>query len=346
MREIAAYCGVSAATVSRVLNGNYAHGFSVSREVQTMILRVAEELGYRPNLAARNLVQRQTKTIGVLGCNVVCGWPSDFYQNTIESAVRLLQGHGYHVCIAAPNMERDRTELPPWRIDGVIVIQECSPETIDEMERVHLPYVVVNGQGGPNCSSVVPDDIEATRHAVTYLHQLGHRRIAYAGPTPDHRQHASIIDRHDTYLSELSRLGLEPLLGQTQVLTSALDFLVSVVLKNNATAIIAYDHIIALKLLHDARVLNIHIPQQVSLMCFNNEYLCDLIVPPLTTVGVQSRRMGKIAAELLLKQIDAQANEHPLECIKTQHELIIRASTASPPGDDGSDVPAATETRS
>ncbi|MCE5185237.1 MAG: LacI family transcriptional regulator [Planctomycetaceae bacterium] len=331
VREIASHCGVSVATVSRVLNGNYAHGFSVRKEVHNMITQVADELGYRPNIAARNLVQRQTKVIAFLGCNTVYGWPTNIYQNTIEAAIRLLQGRGYNVCMTAPNLERDRTELPPWRVDGVIVVQECSPETIEEMERIRLPYVVVNGKGGPHCSSVAPDDIDATRRALDYLRALGHTRIAYAGPTPDHRQHASISERHETYLAELQSQGLEPITGHNGVLTSALDFLVSAVRKQNATAIICYDHVIALKLLHDAQILNIEIPRHVSLICFNDEYLCSMVMPPLTTIGVQSRQMGKVAAELLLKQIEVPRNERTTESVKIQQEIVVRASTAGPP---------------
>ena len=330
VREIALHCGVSVATVSRVLNGNYAHGFSVRKEVHSMITQVADELGYRPNLAARNLVQRQTKIIGFLGCNTVYGWPTNIYQNTIEAAIRLLQGRGFNICIAAPNLERDNTELPPWRVDGVIVIQECSPETIEEMERIRLPYVVVNGKGGPHCSTVMPDDIEAMRRAIGYLRGLGHQRIAYAGPTPDHRQHASTQERHDTYVAELQSQGLEPITGHNGVLTSALDFLVSVVTKQQATAIVAYDHVIALKLLHDAHILNIEIPKQVSLLCFNDEYLCNMVMPPLTTIGAPSRQMGKVAAEMLLRQIETPRKDRVPESVKIQQDLVIRASTTGP----------------
>jgi LacI family transcriptional regulator len=330
VREIASHCGVSTATVSRVLNGNYANGFSVRKEVHNLIMNVADELGYRPNLAARNLVQRQTRIVGFLGCNTTFGWPSNIYQTAIEAAIRLLQGRGYNVCIAAPNLEQDNTELPPWRVDGVIVLQECSPETLEEMERIKLPHVVINGKGGESCSSVVPDDIDAMHRAVEHLVKLGHRRIAYAGPTPEHRKHSSIQERHETYLSELKERGIEPITGHNAVFTSALDFLMSAVQKQNATAIIAYDHVIALKLLHDAHILNIEIPRQVSLICFNDEYLCDMVMPPLTTVGVPSRQMGKMAAEMLLRQIEAPRTERPIEQVKVQEDLVVRASTAEP----------------
>lgn len=329
-REVASRCGVSVATVSRVLNGNTKNNFSVRQELFDKITHTAQKLGYRPNLAARNLAQQRTHIISFLGCNTTFGWPTNIYQPAFEAAIRLLQSRDYNVCLAAQNLERDNTELPPWRVDGVIVVQECSPETIDEMERIQLPYVVINGVGGPSCSSVVPDDVDATQRAIGHLLDLGHRRIAYAGPSPKHRGHASVGQRYKTYLSELSANGLEPISGHEAPFTSGLDFLVSAVLKQKATAIVAYDHVIAMKILHDANILNIQIPAQVSLICFNDESICDLVVPPLTTVGVPSRQMGQVAAELLLKQIQSPQENHPPECIKLQEDLIIRSSTAEP----------------
>ena len=330
VREIASHCGVSNATVSRVLNGNYSNGFSVREEVRQLITQIADELGYRPNLAAKNLVQRQTKIVSILGYNTVFGWPSNIYQLTTEAAVRYLQDNEYDICTTAPNLVRDDTELPPWRVDGIIVLQECSPKTIEQMEKIHLPYVVINGTGGPNGSTVVQDDVEATSQAIGHLLELGHRRIAYAGPTPEHRKHTSIKDRHDTYLTELTRHGLELISGHDETFVSTEDFLTTAVLKEQATAILAYDHVIALKILHDAPALNIQIPEQVSLMCFNDEYMCDIVKPPLTTMGAPTREMGKLAAKILLEQINLPEDKRQGQCLKLQQHLIIRSSTAKP----------------
>jgi LacI family transcriptional regulator len=266
-----------------------------------------------------------------LGCNTTSGWPTNIYQPACEAAIRLLQGHNYTVCMAAASLKDDHTELPPWRVDGVVVIQECSPETIDEMERIQLPYVVINGVGGASCSSVVPDDVDATRRAINHLLKLGHQRIAYATPSPKHRSHASVGQRYQTYISELNAAGLKPVLSSEAAFTSGIDFLVSSVLKQKATAILAYDHVIAMKIIHDANILRIKIPEQVSLLCFNDESICALVVPPLTTVGVPSLEMGKIAAELLLKKIESPQEEFASECVRLQEDLVIRSSTARPP---------------
>ncbi len=328
IKEIAAQCGVSQATVSRVLNGNYKHGFTVRQEVHQRIIEVANALGYRPNLAAKNLVRRQTQVIAILGCNIALGFPGNIYQAIIESCVRELHASGYDVCMSVPNLTGNRCELPPWKVDGAVVLQECSPETIEEMERAGLPYVVINGIGGPTCSSVIPDDIEATKMAVRHLVELGHTQIAYAGPTSEHYKHRSITDRHDTYVSKLKMRGLEPIPGHDTIFSSATAFLSSSVIKYHATAILAYDHIEAMRILQGANTLEIKIPEQVSIVCFNDEYLCSIVTPPLTTVAVPSRRMGQTAATMLLKRLQSPADCQP-ECVKLPQTLVVRASTTA-----------------
>ena len=329
VKEIAAHCGVSQATVSRVLNSNYNHGFSVRKEVRQRIISVADSLGYLPNLAARNLVQRQTQVVGILGCNAIFGWPGNLYQIVIDNCVHALHKHHYDVCITVPNLEKTDSELPAWRIDGAIVLQECSPETIEHLERIGLAYVVVNGVGGPKGSSVIPDDVQGTRRALAHLMDLGHRCIAYAGPTSEHRKHRSIEDRHNTYLSELEAHGLEPIPGHDKVFSSATAFLASAVFKHKATAILAYDHIEAMIILHGAHMLDIQVPKQVSLVCFNDEYMCNYVTPPLTTIAVPARQMGRVASKILLKHMKSPGDYRP-ECVKLTQDLIMRSSTTKP----------------
>lgn len=191
----------------------------------------------------------------------------------------------------------------------------------------------------------MPDDVEATRQAIQYLYDLGHRRIAYAGPTPEHRRHMSIEERYSTYLAELKRLGLKAIDEGGKPFSNPQNFLARAVLEEKATAILAYDHVVALKILHDAPVCDIQIPEQVSLMCFNDEYLCDIVKPALTTMGAPSREMGKLAAQLLLKQIQQPAEERVGQTIKLRQHLIIRASTIPPTEEKGLERTALSEMR-
>lgn len=134
VKEVAARCGVSKATVGRVLNNNYEHGFSVSDELRQRITAVADELGYRPNLAAKNLVRRQTQMVGIVGCDIIFGWPGNLYQTVIDASVKVFHENGFDVCINVPNLRDDDVELPSWRIDAAVVLQECSASTIELIE--------------------------------------------------------------------------------------------------------------------------------------------------------------------------------------------------------------------
>jgi LacI family transcriptional regulator len=196
------------------------------------------------------------------------------------------------------------------------------------MGKTNLPYVVVNGVGGPNCSSVIPDDVDGTKMAIRYLIELGHTRIAYAGATREHYKHRSIDDRHDTYVSEMQACGLEPIENHEEAFTSASAFLISAVIKHHATAILAYDHMEAMRILHGANMLEIQIPRQVSLICFNDVYLCHIVTPPLTTIAASSKQMGRLAADMLLKHLQSPDEYRPA-CIKLSQDLIVRSSTAA-----------------
>jgi len=265
--------------------------------------------------------------VGIVGSDVIFGWPGNLYQTVIDASVKVFHENGFDVCINVPNLERDDVELPSWRIDAAIVLQECSVPTVEIMERTKLPYVLVNGVGGPSCSSVIPDDVQGTQRAIAYLVDLGHRRIAYAGPTSEHKKHQSIKDRHDTYLAQLSRHGLDPIPGHNEIFRSATAFLASTVLKHQATAILAYDHIEAIKLLQGANTLDIQIPRHLSLVCFNDEYLCSIVTPALTTVAVPARQMGHAAAQMILKRLESPKDYSP-EHRKLSQDLVVRSSAA------------------
>lgn len=116
--------------------------------------------------------------MAILGCDVALGWLGNIYQAVIDACVRTLHAGGYNICLTVPNLEENRCELPPWKVDGAIVLQEYSPETIEAMERVNLPYVVINGIGGSCCSSVIPDDIGATKRALCHVEE--HLRNLYS----------------------------------------------------------------------------------------------------------------------------------------------------------------------
>ena len=224
------------------------------------------------------------------------------------------------------------SEMPAWRIDGAVILAECTEPTMKEISQMGIPYVVINGPCPDDGSSVVPDDVGGTETAVKCLHELGHTRIAYSGPLPPYLAgHSSLQDRHDTYLSEMEKRGLSPIFSSQDALDSVEDYLKEIVFEKKATAILAYGHMGALNLLQAAHSLEIAIPEKLSIMCFCDEHANKVMSPGMTFIDLGSEKMGKVAAELLLKQMKYPGNTEPGK-VTLQEKLVIRNSTASPDG--------------
>jgi len=330
--DVATKAGVSKSTVSRVLNNKIGNGFSVTEKVRRRVLAVAKTLNYRPNLIAQSLTKQQIRMISILGGAHALTDLGNIYQTVVNSATKILDSapNGFDVTVDMSRHKPDSSELPAWRVDGVIILARCTAVTIDEVEKVNVPYVVVNGPSGPRGSSVVPDDVGGTRKAIRHLSQLGHKRVAYAGPAMTHLAgHSSLTDRHDTYLAEMSGNGMQIIPGHDKPLESATEFIESAVFENGATAILAYGHMEGLNMMQAAHGLGIAVPRQLSLVCFCDEYANSVMSPGLTFIDLSSKTMGQTAAELLLERIEQpQANKS--ECVKLDLNLVLRESTAPP----------------
>lgn len=326
MAEIARRCNVSRTTVGRVLNNRLNKKFSVRPELKEKILQSARELGYRPNLAALSLAQARTNLIGVLGYDHhrrltgVC-------QSIVESLVDTLGAKGFDVFIAVPFGGRSHFELPRWQVDGVVVLNAGSPAEIESLERSGLPYVSVNGTAGPSGVGISPDDTLATNHLVDYLVEMGHRRIAYANPLERRKpNHVSEIVRHKAYLARLAHHGLQPMPEHDRYDIPEEEF-IRRIRNADATALIAYDHHILITLFLSLARLGVTVPDPLSLVCFNDEYLVNRLTPPITVAALPSEEMGRLAGELLLDAI-LLSRFKPGRQIQVDTELRIRQSVA------------------
>jgi LacI family transcriptional regulator len=330
--DVAAAAGVSKSTVSRVLNNKLNNGFSVSVDVRQRVLKIAEQLRYRPNLMARGLTNQRTRMISVLGGSHALSDMGNIYQTVINSITNVLDNApgGFDVTVDMSQHAPDVSELPAWKIDGAIILAKCTSQTIEEIKHSNAPYVVINGPADSSGSSVSPDDIGGMELAVQHLVQLGHTRIAYASAPLRHLAgHSSLKDRHDTYVKELNARGLETIKGHEEPFTSAVDYLKSVVVTQKATAIIAYGHMGALNIMQAAHSLGIAIPRELSLIAFCDEYAASVMSPGLTFIDLGSREMGRIAAEVLLEKIE-NPDQAQSRNVKIQEKLVFRDTTARP----------------
>jgi DNA-binding LacI/PurR family transcriptional regulator len=135
-------------------------------------------------------------------------------------------------------------------------------------------------------------------------------------------------EKTSEYLREIQRLGLTVLDGHDKLFTSAEDYLKSVVFQSKATEIIAYGHMNALNIMQAAHFLGISIPQRLSLIAFCDKAATDIMSPGLTFVDLQSKKMGEIAANLLLDMI--REPECDRQQIKVREQLVFRDTTSSP----------------
>ncbi len=330
--DVAKLCGVTPATVSRVLNGKKK--FSTSEAVRQKILDTARKLGYVPDLAARNLNRRETRIIGLFSSpqtHVAEG----INESLLEGIAEVLHAGGYDVFFELGSTCGDQRALPFWRFDGAILMQSPRPATVIELDRRRVPYVCVNERVGNPAAYVLADDAMGMRHAMEHLVQLGHRRFAYANARATYFSHYSVTERYETLLEGVRRLKLGLVEGHDTPFTSASDFLEDCVVRGRATAVVTYDHHIGVALVGATQGFGLRIPRDFSLICFNDVFPVALLPPPLTAVAVSGREMGRIGADLLLNSLlIPPTHTHVAKEIRIPEDLIVRASTA-PPGRAG-----------
>jgi LacI family transcriptional regulator len=326
--DVAKLCGVSPATVSRVLN--FKKNFKTSEAVREKIIETAAKLGYAPDLAARNLNRSETRIVGLFA-NPRTHLAGGINESLLEGLGAVLHVAGYDVFLELSQRGGQNRALPFWRFDGAILLQMPKPETVSALDSRNVPYVCVNEQIGNPVAYVLSDDVMGVKLALNHLQQLGHKRIAYANARASYFNHYSVSDRYATMLQGCQERGMKLVEGHEVPFSSASDFLRSVVMENGATAIITYDHDIAIALVGASFTMSLQIPKDFSLICFNDVFPVALMGPPLTAVAVSGIEMGSIGGDLLLNHLLAPQVATG-RVIKVPENLVVRASTARPGG--------------
>src|SRR5688572_31272034 len=299
--DVAKLCGVTPATVSRVLNNKKK--FSTSEAVREKIHATARKLGYVPDLAARNLNRATTHIVGIFA-SPKTHIAEGIYESLLEGITEVLHQSEYDVFLdLSGNREH---AIPFWRFDGAILLQSPRMEIIKELDRRRVPYVCVNEKIGNPVAQVVADDVMGTKLAVEHLQQLGHRKIAYANARATYLAHYSVAERYETLVEVARKREMELARGHDMPFSSAAEFLRETVVGDKATAVITYDHHIAVMLVGAAYALNLRIPDDFSLVCFNDVFPVSMLPPPLTAVSVSGREIGRVGADLLLNNVAAE----------------------------------------
>jgi len=331
IKDIAKAAGVSHSTVSRALSDSPL----IKAETKARIQRLAREMGYSPDARARSLVMGQTRTVGV----VVTTIADPFAAEIVQAIEHTAHDHAYTVILCSSNAEPEREiaavkMLRSKRVDGVIVTSSRVGALYQEhLERLGVPIVLINNHSedsGRYTYSVSVDNRHGGHLATTHLIQLGHRRIAYISRPSDYR---SNLERFTGYRQALDAAGIlfdldlvVPGTGRADGGERALLALMGS--DEPPTAVFCYNDMTAIGLLRAAREAGLDVPQDLSVVGFDDILLASYVCPALTTVAQPKAEMGRRALQMALALMTSQDPAmEGISNIVVKGQLAVREST-------------------
>jgi LacI family transcriptional regulator len=334
--DVARLAGVSRATVSYVLNGHTEGRVPISDETQQRVLDVIKELGYEPDARAQALRSGSTNTVALIIPDLRNPHFCE-YATGVEDAAREA---GYHLLLSSTTLDDEYEveifkDLARRRFDGLIItgssiLKSAEAQTIlARIRKRGLPLVEMNEFYGVDSAS--SDYREATKEVVSYLLSLGHRHIGFVYGVADHEL---ALDRLEPFQESLNNAGIavEPDLivecGPTieDGYQAALTLLK---LLHRPTAIIAVNDLLAISTIRAAGDLGLCVPDNLSVVGFDNIPMANYLMPRLTTVTKDAYTAGRNAFEML--QARMQNPDLPRQVIHIPAKLIVRESTAPAP---------------
>ncbi|MBT8226227.1 MAG: LacI family DNA-binding transcriptional regulator [Dactylosporangium sp.] len=329
IRDVAKASGVHVSTVSRTFSSPHL----VNQETRNRVLAVAENLGYRPNRAARALITGRTHNIGLIVADIA----NPFFPPLIKAAESQARDRDYHVFVADTNedsvTEEKLVQALAKQVDGVLL---CSPRMSNDLiERVgrDVPVVVVN-RLVESIPAVVMDVAQGARTAIEHLAGLGHSDLALLGGPRGSWTNREI---RRSVIATARAVGVNlTVLGPNQPTEIAGAAAVDAICRSNATGILAYNDLMAIGVLEGLHNRGIRVPEEISVVGVDDIALSRLVRPKLTTVATPTAAAGRTAVDMLLAQ---RGEDRRTTAQVTLHtELVVRDSTG--PGPRATGVPA------
>lgn len=329
IRDVARAAGVSVATVSRVLNGSARVEEATRRRVE----QAAADLGYTPNASARSLIRRKTDALGV----VMPYLTGEFFPEVIRGLDQAAQERAYCLLFSSSHNTPGDTEKAlramHGRVDGLILM---SPQVSLNALRPHLPpdvpVVLLNCEPRNDAFSVLSmDNYDGAYQAVAHLAALGHVHIAHlAGETGNY----DAGERRRGYRDALADAGLRApdayvLAGDFSKASGLRAGRRLAALDPRPTAVFAANDYMALGALRAFADAGLAVPDDVALVGFDDIPSARYMAPPLTTVHAPTTQMGRLAAEWLMAEVEAEGDRPPRRRLLDTH-LVVRASCAAP----------------
>jgi LacI family transcriptional regulator len=327
--EIARRANVSTATVSRTLNQSGA----VKPETARKVWRAATELNYYPNSHARALVSGRSKLLGLIVSDIT----NPFFPELVRTFEALATQHQYDLILTSTDYQTPRMtgclrRMLERKVDGVaIMTSEMDTGLIKELSRRGVPLVFMDvGQVGPRMSHVLIDYANGIRQAVDHIVALGHKRVGFiTGPLDLH----SARTRRQAFLDGMRSHGIKPdpkLVREGTHTAEGGQKAMAVILRQQKrpTAVVCSNDWTAIGALHALDAAGLRVPEDVSLVGFDDIPLASYTSPPLTSVRMSAGDVGSTAFDALFRLIGGERLEGDIYQVPTT--LVVRQSTARP----------------
>jgi len=331
IKDIAKKLGVSPSTISKALSDKK----DVSAATKEKVKKAVRKSGYFPNSIAQALVTKTTKTIGLV--TPYLGNPTLIERVKGIQEAAFASHHILISCLNEGSVEEEGEQIKALlsrRVDGIIITPVKYDEKLVEIiKKAAVPFVFMSEMiNGISCDFTGDDDYNGGRLAAEHLVSLGHKRIAYFGTLSGVYSNKEVLKGYRKVLKEKAIKYDKNLITRgnhdKKVLEKNLTRVLA--LKNPPTAIFAWSDIMAIGILENLKQRKIKVPQDISLMGYDNMDFLSVFHIPLTTISQPNYQIGYTAAQLLLERIE-KGTEFPPRKIIHKPELVVRESTSSVP---------------
>lgn len=332
MKDVAAAAGVSQSTVSRILN-DVPVAIPVSDRTRERVLELARELGYRPHPFARALRGAPSMLLGAIVRDIT----DVFFASAIEALSIEARLRGYSLVLGTARAQADEAlaltaVLEARQCDAIVLLGDLrdEPRLVDDLRRARIPVVALwHGTSAAPFASISVDNRAGIRAALDHLYELGHRRVAFCG----NEVLLDVHERRSAFVERAADLGLPA--GSDLVLhtdnafaggEAALGKLAA--LADPPTAVIAATDVIAIGLVHAAYERGLRVPDELSIVGFDDVPLAAAVVPGLTTVRMPVAAMIGAAVERVVAGAGEEDTPAPAPFAPS---LVVRGSSGPPP---------------
>lgn len=329
--DVAKIAGVSKTTVSRIINGNYEH---TKEETRNRILQVIKELDYRPNALAKGLKSMRTNVIGIVLSNL----KNPFWTTVLEGVEDTCRTLGYNLMVCNsnedPKMEEQYiTEFRMRQVDGIVINPTArNMELYQRLIESKYPLVVVNRKiPDIQVQNIVMDNVKGATLAVHQLLRNGRKRVAAF--VYRNLNVSTWTERVEGYRSAMLERGFHPedlRIFELEQQSEKTEHMIMQYLREHpdTDAIFSTNNMMTLKIMKAVKELGLRIPDDIAIVSYDETVWSEHLDPPLTTISQPGQEMGKLAAKMLIKMVNAKRQPKP-ETIVLEPRIIVRTSCGS-----------------